>query len=383
MTTGLYLLLLLVIPIAAATYMWYSRREVSLLELLGSFAISVVLIWGVLYVSASVSTSDTETWSGRATGARYDPAWTEQYWETYTETTYTGTGSNRKAHTKTKRRLVTKHHADEWTLNTTLGSRHIGSDTWDTLKSENSVVSRRVWRTNMVSGDPHTYSITWNDDMVRPRYPVTATRAWSNRLKNSRSVLNLEPVTKEEATKLGLYEYPTNAALFASDRVLGDTKVTTLNWDRMNSYLGPMKGINLILINFGPGSTMDKAVKQRAYWRNGRKNDIVICIGGAPGAKPEWSYVFGWSNKELVKVNVQDMFLQNAATDAIIPLLESEIERNFTRFDWHTLDYIATPVPWWGLLLAFVLNAGVQVGYFKFALSNAHSKSNAMCTGPW
>lgn len=373
MTPGYWLLILMLIPIAGAVYAWLKFHTITTAESFGGVAAACVSIIACLQLSQCGLTADKETWSGYATSATYEPEWVDEREVEYTETVYEGTGKDRTARTVTKTRMERTTHGPEWTVQTSLGDMPIRDYEWEGF-AHHGVTSTRGFRPDMVSGDPNDYSVTWETDPYWPRYPVNTTRLWVNKLRYSDSIINLPRIEKDEAKREGLFDYPEAESVFHSNRLLGDTNIPETDWERLNAYLGPTKQVNLILVNFGPSGTMDQAAAQRAYWSGGKKNDLVICIGSNPGSVSEWCYVFGWSERELVKQNLQSLFVDNVADASIVPKVKREIESNFQRFDWHQFDNLDVPVPWWGVLLAIMVTGGVQYAFYKCAHENEFTK---------
>lgn len=376
MSTGLWLLLLLIFPVAGAVYGFVTSKGITIAESLGGVAIAAIVSFAIITLGKWGKTQDLEIWSGYAQSAVHTPRWVDEHWESYTVTHSSGSGKNRRTWTETKRKRVNTTHPATWAVETTLGKEDITSDAWDYFAKEHGVTSKPGYRPDYDSGDRNDYFVNWETDRKYPRYPVHAERMWTNKLRYSESIMKLPKVEEQDARRIGLYDYPHPENLFHSKRLLGNTGISLTEWDKMNAWEGPYKRINLILINFGPGSSMDKAVSQKAYWAGGKKNDIVICVGGSPGQVPEWSYVFGWSKSELVKQDLQSLFLDKPLNDDIIPQVKTIVEDEFQRFDWHQFDYLDVPIPTWVIVLAFVITGLSQLGFYYWAANNEFTKDS-------
>src|SRR6202041_1207035 len=109
--------------------------------------------------------------------------------------------------------------------------------------------------------------------------------------------------------------------------------IPTLTWDKLNAELGAEKKINLIIVGFNSSDAM-LGQYQQAKWFGGKKNDFVITYGGNAN-KPDWCYVFGWTESELAKQDVTSFIVQNGiATTNFIPFLRNEIVQNYQIKQW-------------------------------------------------
>ena len=119
---------------------------------------------------------------------------------------------------------------------------------------------------------------------------------------------------------------------------------------------------------------MTTAQNQESKWFGGKKNDLVITIGGN-SQKPDWCYVFGWTESDLLKQNLQTLILEKGLTDKTLPDIQSEIMKNYQLKDWHKFDYLDPEIPmskaWW-LILIQVLYIGA---YVPFCLLNPFDKN--------
>jgi len=116
--------------------------------------------------------------------------------------------------------------------------------------------------------------------------------------------------------------------------------------------------VNVLMVKLG---SIDTAKKFQQHWKNGRKNDLVLCYGDG------WSYVFGWTDKELVKMNLQTILLDNPIDINIIPLIKSEILKNYKPHNREQYQDDEFVVETWMIVTAFLLMIATQAGlYYKF-----------------
>jgi hypothetical protein len=222
----------------------------------------------------------------------------------------------------------------------------------------------------MIDGDPNDYVADNKSGWIEP---VTTIKHFVNKIKAAPSLFSYTKVP----TNVVVYPWPMNHDLFRSDRVMGTAKacVDTLKWDQMNAVLGPTKKVNLIIVGFGDKG-MDMAGWQEADWIGGKKNDVVICYGGGSKTTPAiWAKVFGWTEKNIIKLDIQSIMIQNPINDDIIPKIANEIKANYVIKNWHKFDYIIIEPPEWSYWVYFITMIVVQGGLF--VLYNVYQPDNS------
>lgn len=370
----LYFIALAFIFIGGIT--WFFSRKVTWQELAGGSAAALLLAMIFHLVGANMIVSDTQTYSGQIIQANRYAAWREYYEEAVYRTeyynervSYTETvGSGAKARTVTKHRTerrsrrVFDHweghkrwHNESYDMSSNINTRYDIDRTayWDTCKKFGGEVSvkgdRRTGEHNsrMIDGDPNDYMSTPKTGYV---YPVTKPVSFENKLKAGPSVFSFVEVPKT----IPVFEWPANSNPFQSERLLGQAQkdVSISEWDKLNARLGPTKKANLILIGFGAQDS-SIAQYQRAKFLGGKRNDVVMCYGGS-AAKPNWTVVFGWTDSELVKQNLQTLLLEKGVSNAIIPDIEKEITAHYQVKNWHAFDHLTVP-PSNGLITWYII----------------------------
>jgi hypothetical protein len=351
----------MIIPVIAGVISWMKFSTISIKEAGVSVGTALVLIMFVLGVSECSVKSDTETLSGRVVTAVHIPRW-EAEWEELE--TYTTTDS--EGNTETHTRWVTRHetHYPKWWVETTIGDISISENFFKQISKKHGIVSKPGHRPDYDSGDRNDYFSYVKDDPEYCDYPVTLTNSWQNPLIGTENLYSYKDISEQEARKLRLFSYPENNT-FCSSRLVGNTEMTIWDWDKMNAALGAEKHINLILVKLPNG--IEQAKNLQAYWKNGKKNDIVICYGGEPTKPAEWCYVFGWSKSELVKQNLQTLLLDKPVNDDIIPDIKRIVRRDFRPHDWTMYRDTAFLIPTGWVITAFILMIAAQIGlYYQF-----------------
>lgn len=383
--------LLALLPILVWAIQWYFNKQVVWKEAAvgAGAALLVATIFHVIEASDAFVPSDTETWSGRVQYAQYQPRWREYYEEAiYRTEHYTTTDS--KGHVQHHTRQVFSHwesrrrwHEAQWWVETELGTFGVDEGRYvDVLKEFGGSIiqvdgDRRTGEhaSRMIEGVPHDDRTVNQTSYV---YPVTIRQQFDNRLlKATGSLYNFEPVLPEQAKSL--YAWPENENRFESDRLLGTANALwdQRSWDQMNAILGPSKNVNLIAIGFPAGTSLELGMLQERYWKGGKKNDLVLMYGGDP-RKPEWAYVFGWTERQSVKRLLENRLRQGEATiQEITSLVEAEYE--LLPFE-EKFAHVEIETPWWYyLIFAIVVVASQSIAHFVF-VTNHESKDNPLAS---
>lgn len=348
-------------PLVVGACLWITSVKVVWWEWLMGTAVAFA-VSGIFHgVAISNLTADTETWSGQVTEVVHYP-----YWEARWTTIETYTDSKGKSHTRT-----VHHHEvypEHWTAPDTLNQEHeISKESYLKFRAQLGGVVNKVnpGKEHFDCGDPLVYH---TPNTKGELIPTTATRYFENRVKASKSIFGFTEVPKEAK----VYAYPGNRNPFASDRLLGATGVKPIEWDKLNARLGATKKVNLILVGFG-GEPQAAALYQESAWLRGRKNDLVLCFGGSP-QKPDWATVFGWTEAELVKRNLETVLLEKGPDLAAI---EAEVRANYRIKDWSKFEYLTIEVPNWYFYVLIGIMVLVQGGFWAWAVCNDMNKETA------
>lgn len=378
------------VPLAFGLILWLFNEEIALWEWITGAAIAFIVAGITHAVAIQGMLDDVQTLSGQVTHAIRIPTWLEYYEEAIYRTEHYTTqesysDSKGRSHTRTVHhtRRVFDHwearqrqHSETNTSYTNLGQVFgISHEALNAIaiKFGPDAVSRLAGsrttgehNSRMLDGDPNDYHVANKSGYI---YPVTRLATWENRLKAGPSVFSYEPVP--EGVKV--YDWPENPNVFQSNRLLGLTgNIDVLTFDQMNSRLGFKKHVNVILIGFGKQDS-SIAHYQEAKWFGGKKNDLVICFGGDP-AKPNWAYVFGWTEKSIVKRNIESLIFTSGITMETLPKIEAEINNNYALRDWHQFDYMkiqprTNTYIWFSIMMVIT-----QTGFYWWASMNQFSK---------
>lgn len=313
------------------------------------FAPIFAIIIGILlyYVLSLIICVDTQTLSGFVISTKYEPYWVEE------DETRDSNGKIKVTHTT---------HYPTWYMTYTTGEIdeiEITQDEYNNIVKNfgGKTIAVLGYRPDFDYGDRNDY-ITNNE--TRYLQPVVIPKKYINRLKNSTSLF-----VKSEIQTI---EYPYVKSNLESERLLGVAKkhFNLLEFDRMNARLGSVKKVNVIIVGFASENNM-LGNKIEAQWQGGKKNDLVICYGKG------WAYCFGWTEKDIVKRNLESIFLEKI-TPKTLSKVEKEIRENYVLKDWNKFNYIDVNFPLWTYFI-FILVLGItQFLYFYIMKNNDLNK---------
>lgn len=385
----MYLLYIIaLIPVVVGLIAWIYSSRIALIEWIGASVVGFLIAGFIHIIAIHNMTDDTETWSGQIVQAREFSAWKEYYeyavyrtetrYRTETYTYSVGSGKTRSTRTGTRRVSYTVQVFDHWQSTSRWHNIYwkcySNIDTnydidqksynWyvDMFKDKHAVKGQRSTgehNSRMIEGDPNDYVVDNKTGFISP---ITKLVHFENRIKAAPSTFSFIKVPKQ----IQVYDYPTNKDAFRSDRLIGEAakSISLMAFDQMNARLGPAKHVNVIMIGFGDKDS-NIAEYQKAKYIGGKKNDIIICYGN------EWARVYGWTEKEIVKRNIESIMLDNKVDDNILPLIEQEIKDNYIIKDWHKFDYIAIEPPSWAFTALVLLMAIIQCGlWYFFSINN-------------
>ncbi|MFA7218917.1 MAG: hypothetical protein WC119_00130 [Synergistaceae bacterium] len=357
--------LLLIIYCFVTMFIHFKFHTITWYEWLGVCLIGFA-VTGVFHaIAVHGMTADNEIWSGQITRAVHYPRWIEEYqvaiYKTVTHTrsdgsTYT---TSEFSHYETRHRT----HPEHWQAETSITRpKEIDKKFFNEIvQNFGDLTTEKPHKSGFDSGDPNIYVAYNKTGYV---YPITDIRSFKNKIKASPSVFSFSKVP--EGTPV--YEYPYSHWL-VSARLIGtaSTVIDITEFDRLNSRLGPTKRVNVIIVGF---NSLDSQLGQwqEAKWIGGKKNDLVICYGGTTNAN--WAYCFGWTEQEIVKRNIETIFLKFPVNDDILLKIENEIRKNYVIKDWSKFDYIRVEPPRWAFMILVIIFIGTQGGLWAFAHYN-------------
>ena len=323
-------------------------------------ALVLAIIFNIVAVcNIHSKTDDVETWSGSITYAHHFARWEEYYEYAVYRTEYydvSVSNSNGKGyHTEQRSREVFDHwqptscwHNDHWEeysdINTTY---NISNDRYSYIISkfgkEITVAGSRSTmehNSRMIAGDPDDYQSV---NITKWIEPITKLMHFENRVKATPNLFAFSKVP----TNIPVYEWPSNPDYNHSQRLIGTARsfIDPLKFDQLNSILGASKKVNLILIGYGSRG-IEYGHYQESKFFGGKKNDLVLTFGNDKN-KVTWAYVFGFTEQNIVKHNLETILLTTPLNNDILSKIEVEVHKNYVIKNWHKFEYIEIkPADW-------------------------------------
>lgn len=374
---GLYAIAL--VPAIVGIILYMFKKEVVLLEWLGSTAIGFVTA-GIIHIIAIMGmTYDTETWSGQIVHVEHHPEWVEKWRQRHSSTYSTGTGKHRRTHTKVWYTTEYDRHPENWKAVINYGAENktkdIDQNLFNQVKASfgGSVLESGTQAYHHLgthsSGNNNIYKTPNSTGII---YPATDGFSFENRVKAAPTLFSFAKVPEG----IKIFDYPANGDWLCSDRLIGTSAqaINILEFDRMNSRLGPKKEVNVIMVGFGKGDSQ-MGRWQESKWVGGKKNDLVLCYGGTTNAT--WAYCFGWTEQAIVKRNLEEILMSNPIGTALLATIEEEIKKNYIIKDWSKFDYITIDIPNWAYILEIILMLITQTLYWFWAFRNDFAKTSS------
>lgn len=369
--------------------MWWKNDQITKEEFwIGAgTALGLAIIFNIIAVlNIHSKTSDLETWSGRVERVEHHPEWVEQWEEMHTESYACGTDSKGNTTYCTRVYYTTEYdtHQEHWEAARDFGKYQdtiwISESLYNKIKVlfgneiENGGKQPYHHGGRFYKGDNKIYATYDRKNFL---YPCTVEKSFSNKIKATPNLFQFVDI--KPGVSNSLYSWPNNPDWETSDRLKGNASklIKILEFDKFNSRLGSLKGVNVILVGFGEDSDPMLGQYQQAAWLGGKKNDLVVCFGGGSKTNPaKWAYTFGWTESELVKRNLDTLFLNNPINEKLLDLMDKEIRHNYQIKDWHKFDYITIRPEGWVYWVYFGLITITQVILYLVFHNNDNSKED-------
>ncbi len=360
---------LYIIPLITCAVLYFGfHPQIGLLAyaciLLGGCALIGLMHW----LMALSRRSCNEFLGTFVTQISYEDPWTERV-----ERTETKTDSNGKTYTVKKVEYV--HHSESISFYTQLGSIHFCysgffasvRDFWGAPRHND------VWHgSNIVGGARYGHHYVFHEACcgyggLRSKcVPVTEEHSYENRIRNSNSIFRFEKVTKQEAEQEGLYEYPEMDDDYDVPAVLSAafpvSYETDMEYRLFNALDAPERQMRLFVLIYDETTDVSTAERQRAYWKGGNKNELVVCIGVRKDRTVKWAHAFSWADEQTLEVKAAQYLLRQPTLDLndFLEWFKSEYQV-WVRKEFKDFKYVSVPLTS-GQLIAILITSLIENG---------------------
>ncbi len=372
----------LIIPILCALFVGLRfTRRITPPEFAILLGVPTILIAATYFITKNIQTTAQEYWGGWVVKAEYYEKWDERVSCKHpiycTSTTVDSKGI---AHTYT---YVCGHlhsydvdvHPPHWTLiDSNSCEMSVSQGKFEELaKRWNSrafVDLRRNYHS--IDGDKYVATYDNNDNTIE----ITTTQhSYRNKVQASNSVFNFPKV---DGKALKLFDHPKISGYY-QPCILGDGGPTGPSGDKrlnfLNAKLGRKCKVRMYIICW-KDRTMQTAIDQQNYWKNGNKNEVVVNIGVDKDSNVSWCYVFGWTQKESLKVAIRDFVMANKKLDlpAIVDYTYPQVESaGIIRRDFREFEYLDINPPTWVVVMVYLLTLVASIGIAIWGVTNDDS----------
>lgn len=344
-----------------------------LILVIPSMLISTLMYFGMI----SSNTSDVEYFGDYVTEIVYYEDWDEYIHKTCS---YTTTDSKGNSTTHTYDCSYVDYHPEEYKQKLSNGNEYSIDKTeylrlFSMWKTPNIFVDLdRDYHNN--DGDSYVKSF---DNNILHSKTRTVSHNYTNKIKGSKSVFGFTNISKKEAVKLGLFEYPElyeqskTTWSFDNDAnqspFLGykPTKEELIKWQWINGYYGvknQFRTYNLVFYN----KPLSIVQEQKSYWEGGNKNEMIVCICLDSITKNiQWIDVFSWSDKPTYEVNLRSYFNNKTKINFLefANWTENSIPKYWKRKEFKDFDYIDVQLTdtqiTWLFIIIFIFNLGMSI----------------------
>ena len=336
---------------------------------------------GLAHYLARRAGLDTEFLSGYVTEVRYYRAWTERV--VYYETISDGKGNTRQVQ---RVRFVEHPPYWQWGLNT----GHVEN-------ISQAVYQQLVWlwggstsyfstfHANCVAGGGGEMCV-W-DQNVEHMQTQTYPHRYNNPLDRSNSIFRYEEISRQEASEMGLYDYPA-IHNYEQQPIVGldiATEADQRAFQLLNATMGNSCQVHFFVLIYDASKGLTIGEKQRAYWHGGNKNEFTICLGvehprvsdSSDSIEEDpyvlkWCNAFSWMDEPQMELALESWARDHEGEPLNLQQFANWLRENiklWQRKEWKDFKYIANPMTWWQLLIVFG-TALIACGVAWYAMLN-------------
>lgn len=379
--------LALIIPFLAILIMAIAfQKKMAIWEYFIIFLIPVIAIFIAKQVSIVSQTHTTEYWNAYLTHAEYYEPWSTWVHKTCERCheDCTGSGEDRSCHDdcETYDCSYCDESGPKWIAYDNLGrSYNITQQKFNELcKIWNNVqkieMNRSIVKHWNCGVDGEKYQTVY-DNVFEHTQSITDKHTYENRIKCSRSVFNFAEVDTATKREMGLYDYVNNFDIFNYNPIYGTSDIVSekrLAW--WNAKLGAFKKVHMLILLF-KNKPQEAGMYQEQYWKNGNKNEFILCIGINDSNNIQWTKTISWTEVDILKTHVEQSVLgMKFNLPEIVDTLALNVQRKFIKKSFDDFKYITVEPTEGAIIWTFIIVIVLTVGLCIFSVMNEWGRDN-------
>lgn len=365
------------------------HHKINIIELFLPTLVSLIVIVISYYSLKSTTLSDIEYNGYVIVEARYYEAWDTWVEKTCSYTTTCccdGKGNNCQTTTHYYDCSYCDYNSEYYVMIDSGGNTiSITRDKYLALQKKWNAIpvfvelNRNIETNGSCGNDGDMYSIKW-DRKILTSETSTFTRDFTNILKCNHSAFNYPVITDEQASKIGLFNYPQIEKYETQTSVLGIDKLNIkekrefiIYMDYLNGCLGIKHKVRVFTLFF-INKEIDIAFKQEAYWDGGNRNEIVVCVGTDKIGDISWVKTFSWCDNKKVVIDIREDIMEygKISKEMFFVSYKKSIEANYHFKNFEDFNYLSFEPTERQLIFVYVLITLISIGCLWWCINNKH-----------
>lgn len=365
-----YFALLIPILLGIILYVWFDRQMLWW-EFLIPFCSSIIIIFIFKYSAETYNVTDKEFMNSPVDYVYHDDEWDEWITQTCSRSCCCDS-KGQNCGTETYDCSYRSYHPECWGTIDIYGGEHSMTEfeykkLTKQFGNESFVEMNRDYYT--IDGDRHISK--WNRNDINSVELNVSSHNYTNRVQASNSILNYSDMTEDVAKIYSLYDYPEivynrQKHILGFNDALGERKMEILS-----SILGPKKQLASFILVF-KNKSLDFGFKQQQYWKNGNKNEFIVCIGIDDKNNVKWCHPFGWTDQKICEVEVRNFVMTQKTLNLpkVVDFMYSDLDKKFVRKQFAEFNYIQVDLTTTQTIWLFVLVTIISVGTSIWVVKN-------------
>lgn len=369
--------LALFIPVfAAGILLFIFKHKTTWWEVLLPLIAGIIIIFSMRACDKAVLVEDNEYLSYYGMSVHYEEPWNEYIHKTCYYTTCTGSGKSRVCTTHSYDCSYVKYHDAEYYIKDNGNNIHYITEKeykkYRNLWGNNNFVEMNR---NYHTIDGNMYVSVWNKD-TKTMITTQKNHSYTNKVQASHSIYNFKEIDEEEKIKYKLFDYPEITSyninpILTNGYTVQDYEQRSFNV--INGLLGSKKHVQVLLLIW-KNKPLEVSEMQKAYWKGGNQNELIICIGLDNNNNIKWNNIFTWSEKDIVKIKIRDYLYNLKGKKLYIGPLKNYvmpvIDKHWVRKDFKEFDYLEVELTYGQIIWIFIVVLIVTVGLSIFVIMN-------------